>query len=1011
MTLGTPSVTGAFEISTALGKTSLGAGESTTLTLSVDLEELGFQEGGITFTSNVSGAKEIAVDLGARVVAPAVIIDNGGTGFSMTSGWTGSGTQGYAGDLHFATAGDGSKTATWTFEGLTPGVYEIAATWTAHANRATDATYVVRDVQAGMDLLTTKVNQEEAPGSFEASGTDWEYLGTYLEVTGTVVTVTLSNDADGYVIADAVRLVKVDEGYKEGEIEVEFDGVGNVVSGDELDLGEVILGTPIMRTMTVRNIGREDLNVTKIELPAGMTITTAYDEEEGLIIETGKSVELEVEFEPAEAGVDSGVIVLSTNDYDESEFTIVAGWNGVGEALIVDDGDADFDITSPGSGWTTHTGQGFSSDVRSITSGTGSNTATWTFEGLTPGMYRVSTTWTINSNRATDAPFVITDLGNVPGAKTVLVDQEVAPSGLSESGTDWTDLFETFEVTGTSLTVVLSDDANGYVIADAVRIQRVQELPVEADEEDVQILGLPGEEDMPFSEGDFVSLVGYEGEAVDFKHVDAVLTWEVEFGGKSIATGTGRDFGFVPDSEGEYEVTLTAKTKAGAAIVVRTETFEVEEFEPQVVTDLEGEGFSIYGETEFSIGLWFYDAGNDTLESFSVDWGDGTAVETFEGEEIPETLTHTFEELEEDRVITFTIEDSSGEYEREYHVEVINKEPEGVIESGLEEEEVVWQGDSVVFAFSGVTDTPRDLYAGLEYWVDVDGDGTWEYQGDEPSYEVEFAGMSPGAHLIVGRVVDQHGDYVETTAVVEVTDVAPTVSATAGASSYNEGEEASITIVSADPGNDTIGRVEIDWGDGVREGYAGLGEDGVFTHTYLAPLPEGAEVQIVVKDANGRYELDPIHIDIGNVVGTALFSVVGGGSTHSYEGGEWSFELGWEDDGFTEPEGWEINWGDGEVEEIEGNPQFVTHVYMVAGTYTPSARLIDQGEFSEAVTVGPLVVGDPGVWRLFGGVLHSQGEGVGDEGVLCVGFCGVGHDDGGDVFFGGDEEDGGVHCV
>jgi hypothetical protein len=104
-----------------------------------------------------------------------------------------------------------------------------------------------------------------------------------------------------------------------------------------------------------------------------------------------------------------------------------------------------------------------------IAGGTGANVASWTFT-VTPGQYDVSVTWSWLANHATNAPYTVLD-GTTP-LGTVLVNQQVAPSGISDQGVTWQDL-GTFTVNSSQLVVQLSDNANGYVIADAVRIQKV----------------------------------------------------------------------------------------------------------------------------------------------------------------------------------------------------------------------------------------------------------------------------------------------------------------------------------------------------------------------------------------------------------------------------------------------------------------------------------------------------------------------------------------------------------
>ena len=58
--------------------------------------------------------------------------------------------------------------------------------------------------------------------------------------------------------------------------------------------------------------------------------------------------------------------------------------------------------------------------------------------GLTPGTYRVSATWFAFSNRATNAPFTVLD-GTTPLA-TVAVNQQTAPNDFNDPGATWQDL-------------------------------------------------------------------------------------------------------------------------------------------------------------------------------------------------------------------------------------------------------------------------------------------------------------------------------------------------------------------------------------------------------------------------------------------------------------------------------------------------------------------------------------------------------------------------------------------
>lgn len=87
-------------------------------------------------------------------------------------------------------------TATWTFTVAVDGSYNVYAYWKASSNRATDAPYTV-NYDGGSK--TVRVNQE-------IYGSQWNLLGTFPFVSTTPGSIVLGNDADEYVIADAIKV-------------------------------------------------------------------------------------------------------------------------------------------------------------------------------------------------------------------------------------------------------------------------------------------------------------------------------------------------------------------------------------------------------------------------------------------------------------------------------------------------------------------------------------------------------------------------------------------------------------------------------------------------------------------------------------------------------------------------------------------------------------------------------------------------------------------------------------
>src|SRR5262249_40516285 len=142
------------------------------------------------------------------------ILDNSNlAAATLTPGWTKGGLPGgFDGGYVLAGPLQGPRAATWVETGLAPGLYDLYATWVASGNRAPNAPYPVLD--DGDSLEVVKVDQRKAPQGDTADGQTWQLLGHYIITTGKM-TVTLTNQANGVVVADAIRVVptrSVDDG-------------------------------------------------------------------------------------------------------------------------------------------------------------------------------------------------------------------------------------------------------------------------------------------------------------------------------------------------------------------------------------------------------------------------------------------------------------------------------------------------------------------------------------------------------------------------------------------------------------------------------------------------------------------------------------------------------------------------------------------------------------------------------------------------------------------------------
>jgi hypothetical protein len=129
--------------------------------------------------------------------ADALVVDNADGTVQFTGSWqSASTTPGfYGGDYLFKVPGSGASLVRWPFPHAgAPGPYAVFARWTSGPNRASVVTYQVTSVEG-----TASVRRDQRTG-----GGQWYALGTYTFQPNQGQGVSLSDRADGVVVADAV---------------------------------------------------------------------------------------------------------------------------------------------------------------------------------------------------------------------------------------------------------------------------------------------------------------------------------------------------------------------------------------------------------------------------------------------------------------------------------------------------------------------------------------------------------------------------------------------------------------------------------------------------------------------------------------------------------------------------------------------------------------------------------------------------------------------------------------
>jgi hypothetical protein len=268
------------------------------------------------------------------------IIDNGDAGYSRSlNGWTTlTNTLAYGLDYDYHAAGNGSGNASYTFTGLASGSYQVLAKWIPFSNRATNAPYTI--LNGATPVGTVLVNQQLAPAGEVSNGITWQSLGTF-EVTNGTLMVRLNDNANGYVIADSIRLVPGGIGPQSPEINIAGSGQsiadGDVTSSvvDGTDFGVTSLNSDsVAHTFTVVNNGNAVLNLgglPRVSITGAAAGDFLITTQPGASINPNGSTNFSIVFRPTAAGLRQATITIANNDSDEGPYSFTI--QGTGEVV------------------------------------------------------------------------------------------------------------------------------------------------------------------------------------------------------------------------------------------------------------------------------------------------------------------------------------------------------------------------------------------------------------------------------------------------------------------------------------------------------------------------------------------------------------------------------------------------------------------------------------------------------------------------------------------------------
>ncbi len=427
------------------------------------------------------------------------------------------------------------------------------------------------------------------------------------------------------------------------------------------------------------------------------------------------------------------------------------------------------------------------------------------------------------------------------------------------------------------------------------------------------------------------------GLSLSSSHPSLIQEWEIIWGdgntSKSNESTPTIPHTFVDD--GVYEVQVIARGLFGEYFAA-PKTVTVSNTAPTLTltapdTSLEGQSIQLR--------LGYQDPGQDSLRSWTINWGDGSEVETIFGRQTAPAATSLF-----------TISTPSAALITALNT---NTAVPAEVVTAFNNAGLTLTADAQVY--SGVTGTQWRIIDGqVEYALVLDS-GDLKVSDVVPVYPTHTY-ADDGDYTITVTASDEDGSYQATQAIT-VNNVAPTVT-TQPVGSLAEGQEFTLTFnPPTDPGTDNVTQILVDWGDGSGVDTLTVGtyqqfdfDDGtsqmVFVpaesltlkHTY-ADDSAGYPVTIRLVDEDGTHNATALTLPVRNVAPVLTFS----GPGVIDQGQVYSLNLtGIVDPGADNWQSVRIVWGDNTLDTVVTKLGTVPHTYRTNGIETIEVYVTDE---------------------------------------------------------------------
>jgi len=415
------------------------------------------------------------------------------------------------------------------------------------------------------------------------------------------------------------------------------------------------------------------------------------------------------------------------------------------------------------------------------------------------------------------------------------------------------------------------------------------------------------------------------------------LTYSWDFGDGTTSTDVTTTRTYTDDDT--YTVTLTVDDGGGGQDSATT-TVTVNNVAPEV--DAGPDATIDEGDTFVSSGS-FADPGDDTWTA-TVDYGDGSGVQTLSLTGMTFSLDHTYADNGVHTVTVTVTDDDDGVGTDTVSVTVNNVAPsitavgDEIDENGVATVSGTISDPGAMDTFTVVIDWGEGLPETFNYPAGATSfSETHQYLDDDPS------GTSSDDYSVSVTVTDDDGDEDSTSTTVTVNNVAPRVDAGPDAD-INEGDTFTSSGSFVDPGADTW-TATVDYGDGSGVQTLSLNADMTFGLSHTYDDNDVYTVTVTVTDDDTGVGTDTATVTVNNVAPT----VNAGPDAENFSGQTHQLNASFTDPGILDTHTAEIDWGDGsdpedgEVVELDGSGTLTgSHQYFVPGEYIITVTVIDK---------------------------------------------------------------------